>query len=260
MRSYRVPLSILILLAVFASASAQSHKAGTGFRSPAGSGITWAMQAMAALTGGNPVSSVTESGSVTYMIGNDQEQGTIALQSTGVMISQITISTNAGNRSEARLWDGTWPSGQWTGLDGQQHPMARINCWSDAVWFFPALSLLADYADPTLIFTDLGQQQYNGGTVEHIQVSRSLSNLPPPVQQLIQQVSTVDYYLDSQTALPVAMAFSTYGDHNPTLTVPVVVLFSQYESVNGLQVPGQVTRLVNGSPLLQIGVSSVTPN
>src|SRR5208282_4332642 len=134
------PSIVPLLIALIFSLTYSGNAAAADKQHPQqqqGSGIGWAMQAIAALTGGNPINSITESGSVTYMIGNDQEQGTITMQSTGVMTSQIAISTNAGNRSETRLWDGIRPSGQWTGLDGQPHSMAKINCWSDAVWFFP---------------------------------------------------------------------------------------------------------------------------
>ena len=224
------------------------------------SGVTWAQQAMAALTGGNLVSSVTENGSVTRTIGGDQEQGNITLQSSGVMSSQFTISTGSGNLSETRSWDGNRPSGQWTGFDGQQHQMTQVNCWTDAVWFFPALSLLSAYSDPTLVFTDLGQVQYSGGSVEHIQVYRYLSTLPPAPQQNVQQFSTIDYYLDSNTALPVAMSFSKYGDQDPTLAIPLAVVFSQYQSVDGIQIPFQVTALLNGSPFIQISLTSAAPS
>jgi hypothetical protein len=222
------------------------------------SGITWAQQAMATLTGGNPVTSVTESGSVVRTVGNDQESGTITLQSSGNTSSQIQISTGQGNRSETRSWatDGSGPLGQWTGLNGQQHQMAQQNCWTDAVWFFPALSLLSDTADPTLTFVDLGQEQYNGDTVEHIQAYRSQSLFPPPVQQ----ASTVDYFLDSQTALPVGMAFSIYSDTSAGSSVPVSLIFSQYQTVDGVQVPFQVSRSLNGSPYLQITLTSAAIN
>lgn len=223
------------------------------------SGITWAQQAILALTGGNPVSSVTESGSVTRTVGGDHQQGSITLQSGGIMTNQIGISMGAGNVSEMRLWDGSAPSGVWTGFDGQQHPMAQQNCWTDAVWFFPALSLLSDYADPNLVFVDLGQHQYSGGLAEHIQVYRYLAGFPPDVQQQIQQLSTVDYYLDSQTALPVAILFSSHGDQDVNASIPMGVFFSQYQSVSGIQIPFQVTRLLNGVPSLQISITSAVP-
>jgi hypothetical protein len=224
------------------------------------SGTAWAQQAMLALTGGNPVLSVTESGSVTRNVGGDPQQGNITLESSGVMTTQLTISIGSGNLSETRSWDGSRPSGQWTGLDGQQHQMAQVNIWTDAVWFFPALSLLSDYSDPTLVFTDLGQVQYNGGSAEHIQIYRYLSALPQGPQQDVQRFSTVDYYLDSNTALPIAIAFSKYGDHNPNMGISVAAVYTQYQSVGGIQVPFQITELSNGSPYLQINITSASPN
>jgi hypothetical protein len=222
------------------------------------SGITWAQQAMAALTGGNLVSSISESGTVT--LGNGGGQATISLASTGVMTDQITITTNAGNRSEVRQWGGQRPSGQWTGLNGQNHPMNTFNCWTDAVWFFPALSLLSDYNDPNLVLSDLGQLQYNGGSVEHIQIYRYLPTLPEALQREIQQWSTVDYYLDSQTALPVAMAFHGHSDRNLNVDIPIAIVFGQYQTVAGMQVPFQVTELMNGNSILKVAVTSVVPN
>lgn len=260
MQSYRVPLSILVLLAVFASASAQSHKSGTGTKSQAGSGVTWAMQAMLALTGGNPVNSVTESGSVTRTLGGDQEAGSITLQSSGIMTNQISISTSVGTRSETRTWQNNYPAGSWTGLDGTHHPMRLHNCWSDAVWFFPALSLLADYADPNLVFTDLGPQQYQGGTVERIQVYRTASGLSPEELRRLARLSTVYYYLDSQTALPVAIAFNTHADSDLNVDIPVMIVFSNYQSIGGIQVPFQIVKSFNGTPMLQISITSAIPN
>jgi hypothetical protein len=218
------------------------------------------MQAMAALTGGTQVNSVTESGSVVRTIGNDQESGTISMQSTGNTASQITISTSAGNRSETRVWDSGGPSGQWTELDGQPHQMAQPNCWTDAAWFFPALSMLSDYADPTLVFTDLGPEQHDGRSVEHIEAYRTYPGLPQRRADELARLSSVDYYLDSQTALPVAMAFSTHDNRNLNVDIPVEIIFSQYEAVRGVQVPFQVTRMWNGFPLFHISIASAAPN
>ena len=113
------------------------------------SGTTWAMQAMAALTGGVQVNSVTEAGSVVWTVSDGQGSGSITMQSNGDTTSQVTLTTSVGNRSESRSWasDGSGPIGQWTDLSGQPHQMAQHNCWNDAVWFFPALSMLSDYSD-----------------------------------------------------------------------------------------------------------------
>jgi hypothetical protein len=117
-------------------------------------------QEMQGLTSGNPVGSVTESGTVVRTVGSDQEQGSIALQSSGLMASEVDTTTSAGVRSEIRTFRNGQPDGTWIDLQGNQHQTSLHNCWTDAVWSFPALSLLADYSDPNLVFEDLGQQQY----------------------------------------------------------------------------------------------------
>jgi hypothetical protein len=223
------------------------------------SGLSWVMQAMTALTGGSPVNSVSLSGSVTWTIGNNQGNGTITLQSTANTNSQIQLSTSAGNRSESRSWasDGSGPIGQWTDLNGQPHQMAQHNCWTDAVWFFPALSMLSDYTDPTMVYNDLGQEQHNGHNVEHIQAYRSIPGAP---SNILARLSTVDYYLDSQTAIPVAVAFATHADGDLNVNIPVDIEFSQYQAVDGIQTPFEVTRSFNSSPLYQITISSVGLN
>jgi len=220
------------------------------------SGLSWVMQAMQTLTGGAQISSVTEGGTVVW---NGQSSGSITLQSTGNTNSQVSLTTSAGSRSETRSWasDGSGPVGQWTDLQGNQHQMAQHNCWADSVWFFPALSMLSDYSDPTMVYNDLGPTQYNGHNVEHIQAYRYISGLPQDVQATLQKLTTVDYYLDSQTAIPVAMAFFVHADTDVHLDVPVVLVYSQYQAVNGIQTPFQVTRFSSGSPVYQITISSV---
>jgi hypothetical protein len=238
---------------------AQSHHPSKAQLSMS-SGTTWAMQAMQALTSGVQVNSVTESGSVTWNIGQNQGTGDITMQSSGNTSSEIQLSTSAGNRTETRSWasDGSGPVGQWTDLNGQPHQMAQHNCWTDAVWFFPALSMLSNYSDPTMVYNDLGPEQYNGHNVEHIQAYRALP--PGSPSDLLARLSTVNYYLDSDTAIPLAMRFAVHDDHNLNLDVPVELVFSQYQAVDGILSPFEVTRMHNGSPLYQITVSSVGVN
>jgi len=215
---------------------------------------------MLALTGGNPVNSVTENGTVTRNMGGDRQQGQITLQSSGLMTNQISVSLTRGALSETRSWENNIPSGTWTGFDGVQHPMAQHNCWTDAVWFFPALSLLADFADPNLVFTDLGQEQYHGGSVEHIQVYRTATGWQPEELRMLARMSTVDYYLDSQSALPVAMAYANHSDSDVGIDIPVMIVYASYSSIGGIQVPLQIVRAVNGSTVLQLSISNASPN
>jgi hypothetical protein len=224
------------------------------------SGISWAQRAMAALTGGSKVHSITESGTVTRTVAGEREDGSISLHAEGVMRSVATISMSSGDLTESRSWTGgTW-GGQWSGADGKQHQMLPANCWTDAAWFFPALSSLSRYFDPTLVFLDEGQQQFNGQSVEHIQIYRYIANAPAKTQREIQSLSTTDYYLDSQTALPVAITFNIHSESGATVDISVSVLFTQYGTFDGIKAPVEFVRALNGVPLWRISIASVIPN
>lgn len=53
--------------------------------------------------------------------------------------------------------------------------MAVHNCWTDAVWFFPGLSLHAALADPQIGMTYLGQESRSDAAVQHVQLFRAIS-------------------------------------------------------------------------------------
>jgi hypothetical protein len=96
--------------------------------------------------------------------------------------------------------------------------------------------------------------------VEHIQAYRYIAGVPQGIQSELQRLNTVNYYLNSQTAIPVAMAFSTHADSDLHVDIPVILMFGQYQAVDGIQTPLQVTRMANGSALYQITISSVNTN
>ena len=155
---------------------------------------------------------------------------------------------------------GSYPDGTWSGFDGSRHTIPLHNCWTDAVWFFPALSLLADFADPNLVFDDLGQEQYGSSYVEHIRVHRTAQGLSQDDAQRLARLSTVHYYLDSQTAIPGALAFATHADDDMGVNIPVGIVFSDYRQVGGILTPFQIATSFNGTQLLQITITSVSPN
>ena len=119
---------------------------------------------------------------------------------------------------------------------------------------------MSDNSDPNLVFNDVGPEQHDGHQTEHIQVYRTFPGLPSDVAAQLAQMTSINYYLDSQTAIPWAITFPIHDDHNINGTVPVEIVFTQYQAVSGIQVPFQVTRMLNGSPQLQITITSAVPN
>jgi hypothetical protein len=212
---------------------------------------------MAALTGGVAVNSVTLQAKVVGSFPGNQQTGTMTLQSSGVSNSQVSITVGSTTTSESRSSNSNGPTGQWTDANGVTHPMAQHNCWTDAAWFFPALSMLARYSDPNFVFNDLGQETHRGKTVEHLRVYRTASTLSPADARTLAKLSVTDYYLDSATALPLAVFFFTHADDDMGTSIPVEIVFTSYQPASQDTVAYQITKYFNGTQLFQISITNV---
>lgn len=92
--------------------------------------VILAAKAMAALTGGVPITDVTLTGTATRTAGSDVEEGSINLKAKGTGESRIDLATSGGTRSDVRN-STSGPLGFWIGLDGTKHAMAGHNCLTD---------------------------------------------------------------------------------------------------------------------------------
>jgi hypothetical protein len=70
----------------------------------------------------------------------------------------------------------------------------------------------------------------------------------------------VDFYLDPVSLLPLAIAFKVHPDKDMNTEIPTEVRFADYRVVNGARVPFHIQRLLNGSLVLDIVVTSATLN
>jgi len=216
--------------------------------------IALATQALTALTGSVQVSDVTLTGAATRIAGSDIETGTITLEALGTGNSSLSLVTSAGTRSETRSTANGFPQGCWVGIDGTAHAMANHNCVTDAVWFFPALTVLSQAASTNVLAKYVGLETRNGGSVQHIRLQ---TQIPSP---LLATLSTEDIYLDSTSSLPVAIIFTTHPDANALANIPVEIDFSNYQTVSGVSVPFSIQKLLNGSLFLDITIQSATFN
>jgi hypothetical protein len=80
------------------------------------------------------------------------------------------------------------------------------------------------------------------------------------VAVIVQQLSTVDFYLDSTSLLPLATVFQTHPDDDQNPNLRVEVRFSNYQSVKNVLVPLHIQKLLNGSPILDIDITAAEFN
>jgi hypothetical protein len=215
--------------------------------------VAYAAQSIAALTGSATVSDVTLTGTVTWNAGTDT--GTVTLRALGTGESRMDLALSSGTRTEIRDAQTGVPLGQWINPNGTSGLYAFQNCQTDAAWFFPALGSLAA---PSVVLSYVGQETRNNKIVQHIQSYFYQANPPPGIPT--QQLSTMDFYLDATTYLPVAVGFNAHPDNGSGANLPTEVDFSNYQSVSGVLVPMRIQRYLQGNLLVDITVSNASFN
>jgi hypothetical protein len=247
-----VTLAAITLVCV--SASAQNQPASDP------QALAYAAQSISALTGGITISDVTLTGNVTWTggAGATSESGTATLLALGTAESNMSLILPDGTRTEIRDGQTGIPLGQWMNPNNTSGMFASQNCWTDAVWFFPALGSLA--AGPNVVLSYMGQTTWNGGAVQHIQSYVYQPNPPPIPGPTPQQLSSMDFYLDATTLLPVAMTLNAHPDNNAGTNLLVEVDFSNYQTVSGVVVPMHIQKYQQGNLMVDVVATGASFN
>lgn len=219
--------------------------------------VALANQALSALTGSIQVNDVTLTGTGTRTAGSDVETGSVSLKALGSWQARLDLTVAGGTRSEIRDLDSnSAPQGFWIGLDGTINSMSNHNCATDAAWFFPALSVLSQLSNPNLLVTYVGNETRGGVSLQHLHFV--IQN--PVATGIFQQLSAEDVFLNASSYLPVAITFNAHPDNDAGSNIPEEIDFSNYQAVNGVQVPFRIQKLLNGSVLFDLTVQSATLN
>ncbi len=230
--------------------------------------ISFASQSITALTTGKAIADVTLYGNAVWTSGARTESGTAKAYGKTNVSSRVDLTLSSGNRSELRTSVGGSPRGAWISASGKLTPSAIHNCRTDAVWFFPALTSLSAVngdqshpSQPGFVLVYVGLETRNDRSVQHIQSYQyRANNRFPRKTATTQKLSTVDYYLDAQTLVPLYIAFSAHPDNDASTNIAVEIEFSDYQQVNGILVPFHIKKLWQGNPLLDFTVTNVAVN
>jgi len=214
--------------------------------------LALAAQSVAAMTGGSQTNDINLTGTAVWTAGSDQQKGNVTLSAKGFAESRMELAFSDSQRSEIRNSSG----GLWAGTDGIYHDIALHNCWTDASWFFPALGSLASSlaSKPDIVFTYIGSVSTQP-QLQHLRAYMYNATFPD-----VQQLSAMDFYMDSRTSLPAVVTFNEHPDIDQGLNIPVQVMFSDYRNVNGAMIPFHIQRYVNNSLRLDIQLVSTSVN
>jgi hypothetical protein len=258
MRLRNLPFALAVLSCGFVPTASAQQTSTVVTQNP--TAVMLAARSVALLSGGRQIADVTLTGNATRVAGSDTGSGTATLKALGTSSSRIDLSLSDGTFSEVRTFPNGVPEGRWLAPNGSYNRMVMHNCFTDAAWFFPALTVLSQASNPNLSITYVGPGTKNGIAVEHLQFAHSSGAQVPGFGDPLLTLSAINVYLDSSSLLPVAFAFDTHPDNNALLNIPVEVYFSNYQAVNGAQVPFHIQKFLNGSLFLDLTIQSAALN
>ncbi len=218
--------------------------------------LTLIASSLNALSGSVSVNDATLQATAAYVAGSDQESGGAILIGHVNQESIVQLSLSGGTRQEIR----NGIAGTWSGPDATVHSMPIHNCWTDASWFFPTLTLEAIYADPQVAVSYLGPDTSKGATMLHLQAARLLPGQSASTTTLIQTLSSMDIYFDPQSFLPLVLDFNTHPDTDANTNLPVEIQYGNFQNANGALVPFHIQKFVQRTLLLDLTVSNVLVN
>lgn len=220
-------------------------------------------QLASAFSGGQVVQQIQLTGTATWTAGSLIDSGTVSLTASTTGSSQMQLNlASTGQRIETQTGTGSSAVCQWAGSGGVAHQISVNNCWRPALWFLPAISLQPSVLPSNLGIADLGEGAVGSSTniYRHLQGGLLASGLPTGLPNtlaatLVQQ-STEDVGLDPTSLLPAVLAYSLLPDSGSATPIAIEIHYSNYQTVNGVQIPFLIQRYINGSLQLSIVVSS----
>lgn len=254
MRRIHIPLGVCLALSLSLSLSAQQTATSST------QALLFLQRSAAALSGGQTLTDVTLSGPARRIAGSDDESGTAILKGLSSGAGRSDLSLSSGPRSEVENLTEAMPAGSWSGPDSVSHAMAFHNLLTEPAWFFPAFAIARRLSGTGYVATYVGHETRNGQAVEHVSVFQTAQFPNPPGAATLEHLTQVDFFLDSTSLLPSAIAFNIHPDNNALLDIPIEVRFSDYRPINGAQVPHHVQKFLNNSLILDFQADSVTLN
>jgi hypothetical protein len=248
-----------ILTALLLTIPSSSPQASAQTSTSSNQATTLLRQSLAALTGSTALSDVTLTGTARRIAGSDDESGTVTVKALAGTGTRIDLSLPSGTRSELRNTSSVPPAGSWSGPDAVWHSISNHNLLTDSGWF-PAFALSSLPSALNAVTTYLGQETKNGHSVYHLSAYQQFPQMFPKTATLTQHLTQTEIFLDASTLLPLALDFNTHPDSDASLDIPVELLFSDYRSINGAQIPFHIQKFLNGSLMLDLQFQTAALN
>jgi len=215
-----------------------------------------------AFSAGQLIHQITLSGNAIWHAGGQDDSGPVTLTATMTGEFQMTLQLSRGQKLETQTGTGTGAACSWTGSDGKAHNIDLGNCLKPAVWFLPAISLQPSMLSSSVVAADLGQGVIGSDSTpyRHLNTQLQLTGLPAATIDSMEKRSTTDIGLDPTTMLPAVLEYKVHPDNGASIPISIEAHYSNYQDVNGVQIPFLIQRSINNSLQLEITVTSAEFN
>jgi len=267
--SIRICVFIILVAWFSTELHAQNPSSSTTSNNPP-SGLTnpTVVKAVSIFAGGKQVQNIQLTGMVITHYGDD-DHGTATLTLNASGDSSLQYLLGNGTRKETTGTNDAATACTWTSADGTPHTVPMHNCLRSIVWFLPAFSLQVASSSPYDIFVSYTPTDSSSSTVG-VQHSRDFSHENNPkkpttetVKQMndtLQNLSQTKILVDPQTGNITSIEYDIHTDTNQQVNIPVVVRYSDYRAVNGVQIAFKVQKYVNNTLVEDLTVETAIVN
>jgi len=218
-------------------------------------------KAAAAFSQAKPVNGITLNATAEWIAGSDDETGNATLTANADGSYSLRLQLAQSSRTEAQTSFASGQTCSWSGTDAVSHPVAAQNCMGSMAWFLPAASLFGNL-QPSTVSTSV-ESSTAGAASSFLDIQQQRT--PPAAftsdgAALLTHLSVVDLYLDPASFLPTGLAFNIHPDDNAASDIPVQVIFTNYQTINGVSIPFRIQRYFNGTLQLDLTVTLASTN
>jgi len=176
---------------------------------------------------------------------DSQVLGTLSLQSPNGMLPTPVVYMTKGTRQirvELQKPSGTTVrivsngDGVIVRPGGAVQHLLMNNTIAERVSHIPALSLLAENADPMVKIDSLAYSTVAGSATKDVVLSR-IPNMSSPDAPVYEQMMRHVFHIDAQSGLLLKMDYANCAENDPSACSKVEVLFMDYRNVSGIMVP-----------------------
>lgn len=206
-----------------------------------------------AMGGAVPTDS-SATGTVAITEGSTSQTGTIQILTLGVNSTSETITLPTDQRIIL------YSNGDAKETSGGQsaNPTLQLIV-TDQCADFPLPLLSSFLANPDESIHYVGQETLSGESVQHIEVWNTFAS-QTAVLQALASFSTRDLWFDSTTNLLVKVAYSRRAGGGAVPGIGVAISYANYQNVNGILYPFQISKSFNGTPWQTITIQNVSLN